>query len=51
MKYIVISASSIEKLQSQVNQAMKEGFILQGGVSIAIDQGNYQYCQAMVKQL
>jgi hypothetical protein len=49
MQYIILEAKSSAKLAMQVDQWIPEGWIPQGGVTLAIDQGNYTYCQAMVK--
>lgn len=50
MLYAILHTSSSAKLEAQVNTYLKDGWALQGGASVAIDQGQYKYIQAMVKQ-
>lgn len=48
MHYGILEANSTAKLVEQVNQYIAQGWKPQGGVTLAIDQGNWTYCQAMV---
>ncbi len=51
MKYIVIEASHPFELSEQINKYISNSWILQGGVSVAVTQGNYKiFAQAMIKQ-
>lgn len=54
MKYKVISDNDMESVVEQVNELMEEGWVCQGGISIAYsrDQGynSELYAQAMVKK-
>lgn len=51
IKYIVIHAPSIIELEQIVMQKIKEGYILQGGVSIAIGPvAGILYTQAMIEE-
>lgn len=48
--YIVLQESSSDKLMSEVNMAIEAGYLVVGGVSIAIAPGGWQlFVQAMVK--
>jgi hypothetical protein len=49
MQYKIVSANDSSKLEMLVNAYLFEGWTLQGGVSVARDQGSYSYVQAMVK--
>jgi hypothetical protein len=49
MRYTILNTNSIDKLEMLVNAYLFEGWTLQGGVSVARDQGSYSYVQAMVK--
>ncbi len=47
MSYIVLTASSTIRLQQSVMELLARGWSLQGGVSVAMDQGQTEYAQAM----
>ncbi len=49
MNYFIIDTNSAQKLAVQVNEAISQGWVPLGGVSIAVDQGRYSYVQAMTK--
>ena len=49
MQYKIVSANEPGKLEVLVSAYLKDGWTLQGGVSIARDQGNFSYVQALVK--
>ena len=49
MEYQVIEASNKEKLEYEVNLAMKDGWKPQGGVSTTKDESYISLFQAMVK--
>ena len=50
MEYTVVSENSVDKLEQYVAAYLSEGWKLQGGVSVAVDQGRYEYVQAMIKE-
>ena len=50
IQYTVFSANDMNKLIFKVNDALKNGWTLQGGVAMAQDQGNSTYAQAMIKE-
>ena len=47
--YIILSASSTDSLEVEVRSYMRRGYMPIGGVSVAMDQGRYEYVQAMLK--
>lgn len=47
VKYIVINASSLSKLESIVNDMILHGYIPQGGISVYFDR-RAEYFQAMI---
>ena len=47
--YIIHESNSAKELRNIVTYYLSQGWQLQGGVSIAIDQGRQYYTQAMVK--
>ena len=50
MSYLVLSENAPEKLEKEVEIWMKKGWTLQGGVAVAMDQGNCIFAQAMIKE-
>jgi hypothetical protein len=54
MQYQVLSNNELEVLVELVNDALEEGWVLQGGVSIAFSRdGGYTselYAQAMIRK-
>jgi hypothetical protein len=49
MKYILVEATSPKELMARVNDFMTEGYIPQGGISVACHySGSVYYTQAMV---
>jgi hypothetical protein len=50
MKYIVLECAAAQQLTGLVLQFISEGWKPQGGMSVATDQGNWSYCQAMIKE-
>lgn len=50
MKYFVIQASSASELTEIVNEALKRGWKLQGGMSAGGDGGFRFFCQAIIKE-
>lgn len=51
MEYKILESWDREDLEENVNQALGEGWKLQGGIGIATDLEGYNlYCQAMVKK-
>jgi hypothetical protein len=54
MQYQVIESRDRETVEELVNEALAEGWKLQGGVSasLAVDQGRYDYyyAQALIKE-
>ena len=50
MRYIVLENKYLWDLVKEVNINLKEGWVLQGGVSTGVRNGSYKYyIQAMVK--
>lgn len=49
MEYKIASGTSIQSLTTLVNALLLLGWVPQGGVSIAMDQGYSEYVQALVK--
>ena len=48
--YIVVRALNTEELMDMVNEAIKAGYMVVGGLSVVSpNSGQYVYCQAMVK--
>jgi hypothetical protein len=50
MKYQILEAFNTRSLSSQVNEAIQDGWRLQGGVSYVEYGGCNGYLQAMVKE-
>jgi hypothetical protein len=50
MEYLIIEAGSREKLQGAVNNNIRNGWKLQGGISAFYNLSGYFYLQAMVKE-
>jgi len=50
MEYLAISAPSAARLNEQVNAALKKGYKLQGGISIAAERNDEIYSQALYKE-
>lgn len=50
MKYFVVQEKSSQDLADVVNKMLQDGWKLQGGLSVAADQGYWYYCQALVKE-
>lgn len=46
MKYIILTATTTEKLQTKVNVAINNGYTPIGGVT----DGKYEYIQALIKE-
>ena len=49
MEYLAVSAASIVGLNEKVNAALKKGFKLQGGISIAAARADEIFSQALYK--
>lgn len=49
MKYTILEASSGRQLSRLVNEFITDGWDIQGGVSVTVDQGRQTYVQAMIK--
>lgn len=49
MRYFVVESNTKSGLTTEVERMLKEGWRLQGSVSIAIDQGQCSYAQALTK--
>ncbi len=50
MRYWVVTASSVGKLQTAVEDALKDGWVLQGGLAIMYDSyTGWLWAQAVVK--
>jgi hypothetical protein len=51
MKYILVEATSPKELMVRVNDFLGEGYICQGGISVACHySGSIYYTQAMIKE-
>ena len=51
MKYKVIQVeSSLNQFNEKVNEELKDGWKLQGGVSIAVTDNKKVFAQAMIKE-
>ncbi len=51
MNYCIIEETSSVKLSLTVTEMLKKGWLLQGGVSVGMDQGYRTYVQALMKPL
>jgi len=49
MRYRVITNEDTSDLSIRVEEHLKDGWELQGGVSLAYNRGYARYCQAVVK--
>ncbi|HEY8505588.1 MAG TPA: DUF1737 domain-containing protein [Gemmataceae bacterium] len=50
MEYVILEQDSAEKLQKAVNEYLREGWSLQGGVAVATyGMGTWWYYQAVVR--
>lgn len=49
MEYIIVEASSCVKLQADINNNIRQGWVAQGGVSGFYSLAGYHYQQAMVR--
>lgn len=50
MKYELVVRDDVRSLEGAVNEMLKEGWKLQGGVSVSrLNNCNEMYCQAMIK--
>ena len=50
MKYFVVQEKSAEDLADVVNEMLRDGWKLQGGIGCIGDQGCWYFCQAMIKE-
>ncbi len=50
MKYILLSGTTMESLVGRVNDKLKDGWKLQGGVAALDISTEYAYFQAMTKE-
>ena len=50
MKYKVISDESYRRFQQEVNNRLKDGWILQGGIAVISNFSGTMFYQAMVKK-
>lgn len=51
MQYAVITMTDPKRLSTAVTEALRDGWQLQGGVSVAMDTyGNFTYAQAVIKE-
>jgi hypothetical protein len=53
MKYIVVQNTDRQFFEREVNRLLKDGWKLQGGVSMVILEGSmehYRYAQAIIKE-
>jgi hypothetical protein len=51
MEYQIVEAQDFGELQEKVNDLLKLGCTLQGGVSVcALGNGHYRYSQAIIKE-
>lgn len=48
MKYCLVVAFCSAELEVEVNKKIKNGWIPQGGITLAFDRGLREYCQAMI---
>jgi hypothetical protein len=52
MEYMVITHHWISNLTERVNDAIKQGWVPQGGIAYAVGQGNDErFAQAMVREV
>ena len=47
--YTVIEDFNIDNIKEKVNQHLKDGFELSGGISTHLESSKVVYCQAMIK--
>jgi len=51
MKYILVEATNPKELMVRVNDFLSEGYVCQGGISVACHySGSVYYTQAMIKE-
>ncbi len=50
MEYIVLKHYEMENLVKEVNEFLKKGYELQGGVSVSIAGTSRAHAQAMIKK-
>ena len=50
MQYTILDSNEFYKLEKMVNSYIEKGWVPQGGVAAAKDQGYSVYAQAMVKE-
>jgi len=48
-KYIILSAIHYQDLAEQVNEAIKNGYIPQGGIAMMLGSNGQRIAQAMIK--
>jgi hypothetical protein len=49
MNYVVVTSWSVTNFEQSVMNYLKDGWRLQGGVSLTINNGETIYAQAMIK--
>lgn len=50
MQYMIAEEDNAKDLMALVNEYLEEGWALQGGVSVCVDQGRTSYVQALIKK-
>lgn len=49
IKYYVVVGLDSKRIDDNVNEMLKKGWELQGGVSVTCDDGPLRFAQAMIK--